>query len=333
MSLSTWFGFKVSNINNDELPEIFPMAIRREDFVRTDVIGIYKKILTDVVERVSGLNDEQSELLWDNCLQSASDDGLLSMLAQAMTDKTDLFLIYDSAIGLIRKATQAEESQIRSDYETKSESPLGIYVSFKKYHRTDMIRLYSALEYCTVSALNKSMNLSKAIQFKMKDLRGSVGLNDADEVKAQAVKIAKGLANGLDVLLDQGDVIENASPDLTSVQSAIDFLDSKRSFYLGLPKSYINGELTGGIGTTGESDTKATERGLKHYYFSVIKPVLEAIFQVKLSYKSQDFRQINQALEAIRTFELVGEDLVDQWQKKRIVSGLLDLEIEGEKVD
>jgi len=328
-SLTTWFGWKVSDTINDELPDIFPLAITREDFVRTDVINIYKKILTDVVERISGLSDDQSELLWDNCLQSSSDDGLLTMLAQAMTDKRDLFLVYDRAIGVIRKADHSEESQIREDYKAQSQSPLGIYISFKKYSRTDMIRLYSMLEYSTISSLNKAMNLSTAIQFKMDSLRSSVALTDSDEAKAQAKLIAKGLANGKDILIDAKDTIENSKPDLTSVKAAIEFLDSKRSFYLGLPLSYINGELTGGIGSTGENDTKATERGLKHYYFSVIKPVLEAIFQVQLSYKSQDFRQISQALDAIRTFEIVGDDLIDQFHKKRIVSGLLDIELES----
>lgn len=327
-SLTTWFGWSVAS-SHEELPEIFPIAMRREDFIKTDVVEIFKKILTDVVERTQGLKDDLVPLLWDNCLKSSSPDGLITMLAKAMSDKKELYLVYDKAVGVVREATFSEASQIKEDYKAKAESSVGVYVSFKNYVRSDMIKLYSGLEFCTVGALNKAMNLSTAIQIKINDLRASVSLGDSAEAKRQALEIAKSLSNGKDVYLDAKDSIENSMPDLTSVKASIEFLDAKRSFYLGLPAAYINGEQTGGLGTTGENDTKAIERGLKAYYFSIIKPTIEAVFGVKLSYKSQDFRQVTQALEAVKTFELVGEDMLTIDQKRLIVCGLLDIEVEA----
>jgi hypothetical protein len=326
-TLTTWFGWRV-NATDEEMPEIFPIPITQSIFVQTDVINIYSKILTDVLERCQGLNDDQAALLWDNCLKSESSEGLVTMLAKAMSDKKDLFLVYQKDVGLIRKATIAEEAQIRSDYERSASSTVGVYVSFKQYTRSDMVKLYSGLEYCTVAALNKSMNLSKAIQFKMSDLRASTSLTDSSEVKSQAKLIATGLANGKDVLLDAKDVIETNSPDLTSVKESILFLNQKRAFYLGMPEAYINGIQTGGLGSTGEQDTKATERGLKNYYFSIVKPVIEAVFGIKLSYKSQDFRQIAQGFEALKTFELISEDLITLENKQKIVAQLFDFEFE-----
>lgn len=327
-SLTTWFGWNVSSTTQEELPDIFPMAINQKTFTDIDVVTTYSKILTDVVERVNGLADDQAELLWDSCLMSSSKDGLITMLAKAMYEKKDLFLVYDKAINVVREATVDEAAQIREDYKSKAESPSGVYVSFKNYVRTDVVKLYSGFEFCAVSALNKSMNLSKAIQLKMSDLRASTGAVDAAEVRTQAVALVKGLGDGKDILLDAKDSIATSVPDLTSVEKSIAFLDSKRSFYLGLPASYINGQQTGGIGSTGESDTKAVERGLKSYYFSIVKPVLEAIFGVTLTYKSQDFRQIGQALEAMKTFDLVSEDYLTMENKKKIVEGLLDIQEE-----
>jgi hypothetical protein len=331
-SLSTWFGWRV-NTTGDDLPDIFPIPITQFVFIETDVINIYSKILTDVLERCQGLKDQQAALLWDNCLKSESSDGLVTMLAKAMCDKKDLFLVYDAAINLVRKATSAEEQQIKSDYEKTNKSLTGVFVSFKQYSRSDMVKLYSGLEYCTVAALSKSMNLSKAIQFKMSDLRGSTSLADSADVKVQAKAIANGLANGKDVLLDAKDVIETSVPDLTAVKESISFLNQKRAFYLGMPEAYINGIQTGGMGSTGEQDTKATERGLKNYYFSIIKPVIEAIFGVKLTYKSQDFRQITQGFEALKTFELIGEDLITLKNKQKIVAQLFDYEFEAIEPD
>lgn len=330
-NIAQWFGWKSAVTLGDDLPDIFPIAIKREDFVKTDVMSIYSKILTDVVERTNGITDDQMELLWDNCLKSSKSHGLITMLAQAITDKKDLFIVYDKAIGIIREATAAERTQIETDYKTKAESPTGVYVSFKEYKRVDMVKLYSSLEFVTVGALNKKLNLSKALQIKLKDLRASVGAVDATDVKAQAKAMATGLAEGKDIMADKEDMIELAVPDLKSEKEAIQFIDSKRAFYLGVSLSYINGEQTGGLGTTGENDTKGIERGLKNYYFSIIKPVLSALFGSKLTYKSQDFRQIGQALEAMKTFSLVGEEHLNLENQKKIVEGMLDIDPETNK--
>ena len=333
MSLTTWFGWSVSDKVSDELPAIFPIAITKENFVRIDVEHIYSKILTDVVERTSGLNDDQVQLLWDNCLMSNNREGLITMLSKAMAQKKELFLVYEKALKVVRIATGEEQAQIKADYAKSAESKIGLYVSFKNLTKSDMVALYSALDFSNVASLNKTMNLASAIQFKMNDLRAGVGLTDSTEVKSQAKSIATALGKGLDVLTDAKDIIETMKPDLTAIKESIELVDSKRSWYLGLPKSYISGDQTSGLNADGQADQKAVERGLKAYYFSVIKPVLEALFTTKLTYKSQDFRQIDQALNAMKTFDLTSADYLTWENKKKVVEGLLDIEASENQID
>jgi hypothetical protein len=325
MGLENWFGWGSSEVYKQELPDIFPLAFKKQDFIYIDVIHIYSKILTDVIERTHGLSDEQTSLLWDNCLKSESCDGLITMLAKAMTNMRDLFLIYDKALAVIREAKSDEAQQIKEDYKTKNKSALGIYISFGNYKKSELVKLYSALEYCTIASLNKSINLSVAIQLKFTDMRQSTGLNDKAEIKAQAQTMAKSLAEGKDIMLDAKDVVENAVPDLTAIKESIEYLNEKRSFYLGLPDSYICGEQTGGLGDSGEADTKAIERGLKNYFESIVKPVLNAIFNIKVTYKSQDFGQIESAMDVLKTFSLTDETLVSQENKQLIINRLFDL--------
>jgi hypothetical protein len=303
-----------------------------KDFVTIDVQNIFSRILTDVLERTQGIPEASEQLLWDNCVANESSDGLVTMLSKAMAGKHDLFLVYDKAVKLIRKADPKEESQIRKDYKDRGESVVGTYITFKNYTRSDMVRLYSALEYCAVAALSKSMNLSKAIQLKLSDLRSSVGLTDSADVKAQALKIAEGLQNGKDVMLDAKDTIETSAPDLTATKSAMEFIAQKRSFYLGLPATYITGESSKGLGDSGVGDAKAVERGLKNYYFSVIKPVSEALFGVKTTFKSEDFDGLSTSLEALKTFELTSDELISQDNKRVIINKLFGLP-ENEKGD
>lgn len=320
------FSFLFGGHVSDELPNLFPLAISPADFLRIDIINIYTKILTDVIERSDGLSEDDEASLWDNCLAGESSHGLIHRLARAMFEKNELFLVYDQATKVLRKATSDEESKIRADYAKQAESTIGVYISFKMYHRTDMVKLYSELEYVAVGALNKSMNVSKAVQFKINDLRSTVGAADSSVAKAQAQKMADGLKNGRDVMLDGKDTIETAKPDLTATNSAMEFLNEKRAGYLNMPCSYITGELNSGLGDSGNADARAIERGLKSYFVSIIKPVCNALYDVDLDFKSEDYDQIDSAVNTLKVFELIGEELMTKDNQRQIINKLFGLD-------
>lgn len=315
-------GFGAKNTET-ELPALFPLSIQESNFIEMDIETIYARILTDVLERTQNIPDEKKVLLWDSCLASEKSDGLVTLLVKAMYNKSELFIVYDSATNVVREANQKEKTQISEDYKAKGKSEAGVYLTFKNYKRTDMLKVYSVLEYCAIGGLNKSMNLSTALQFKMNDLRASVATADAGITQAQAVAVAQALKMGRGALLDGKDTIELAKPDLTATTAAMDFISEKKSFYLGLPASYITGDLPGGLGDSGNGDAKAVERGLRSYYFSIIKPTVEALFGVKTEFETEDYAQISTTLEVIRTFELVSDELVSQENKQLVVNRML----------
>lgn len=312
--------------NECELPPIFPLSIHERDFVRIDILSTYTKILTDTIERVSGITAEIDPLLWDNCVQTEANEGLITLLACAMTDHKDLFLVYVPSVKVLRKATGDEEARIRQDYREKGESSIGVYVSFRRYRRTQMLFIYSTFEYCVLGSLNKTLNISKAIQLKINDLRSSVSLADADVAKAQGQSIARALADGKDVMIDKNDDISTASPDTSSTEKAIAFLDAKKAFILGLPISYVSGMQTPGIGSTGEADMRAVERGLKQYFVAILRPILKSLFDIEAEFKTQDFREINSALEVLKTFDLVSDEYMSKATKQNIVSRVFHLD-------
>lgn len=325
MGLLQNLGFGIGggvSTQSTEMPVVygFPYGMAEKDFVSIDVCNIYSRILIDTFERTIGLKETLKPLLWDSCLASETRHGLISLLATAMTEKKDLFLVYKKEYNLIREADTTEQREIRADYQKSGASKVGVFVSFAKYGRTDMVKLYSALEYCTVGALSTSMNLSKAIQFKMKELRSAVGATDAEQVIEQAKAVAEGLKNGKSVLLDGEDAIETAKPDLTATQTAMDFYAKKRSFYLGMPASYLSGEASAGLGDSGNGDAKKVEQGLKAYFFSIVKPVVDALFTIKASFKSENTESISTALETLKTFEITSEEYVSKESKMLIVN-------------
>jgi hypothetical protein len=320
--LFNWFG---GGSTATRLPEIFPMVVGQKDFVTIDCETIYKRILTDVLERTEGLTEDEKVLLWDNCLGSEKQDGLVSMLAKAMVDKSSLFLVYIPGLKLIRKANATEEQTIRADYKSKGESKVGIYITFENFRQSDMIKLYSALEYCGVNSFWKSMNLSKALQIKVNELRSSTGMNDKADIEKQAVEIAKALSEGLDIYIDAKDVLELLNPDLTATNSAMELIEKKRSFYLGLPASYLQGDSSKGLNDSGKGDQKKVEQGLRGYYFAIIKPVLKGIFSKDSTYKSEDFDQIMASMEVMKTFSITDDELVSMDNKRGILNKMLGL--------
>lgn len=308
MSLADLFNFSSNSPRGiGYLPDVFPMAIGSNEFVKMDVVETYSKILIDVVERTQGIPEKLQPLLWDNCLGAEAGTGLVTMLAKAMEQKRDLYIVYKSDVGVIREANSEEQAEIREQMKSKGKSTTGIMVSFTNYKKTDILRFYSALEYCVIATLHKQMNLSRAIQYKYNDLRKSVSATDKKDVERQIKEQAEALALGKDIYLDAKDVIETAKVDMAPTESAMNFIDGKRCWYLGLPMSYIRGEQSKGMSDTGNADAKAIDRGLKPFYYSIVKPVVEAIFGVSTTFKPQDHSQISSGLEAIKTFALVDE--------------------------
>lgn len=331
MSMFSWAFKSNAELGNAEILEIFPLALRGDIFVKSDILHTYSKILTDVAERTHGLKEEQEPLLWDSCLQSDTNEGLISLLAQAMAEKRELFLVYLPSVGILRKATTEEELKIRADYKAKGESPIGVYVSFKGYRRTDMLEIYSNLEYCVLASLNKTLNVAKSVQFKIGDLRKSVSLADAGIAREQAKSIAEAMRRGNDVLLDATDSVTTATPDTAPTEKAMAFLAGKKAFVLALPLSYVEGEQTPGIGSTGEADMRAVERGLRQYFVSIIRPVFKAVFKVEVEFKTQDFRQMTTALEVLKTFDLVSDENLSRESKQAIVARVFDLDPDKEQ--
>jgi hypothetical protein len=311
--------------------DIFPISLIKKDFVYSDLRATYTKILTDVLERTHGIDEKYIPLLWDNCVQGEAPEGLITLLVSAMIHKSELFLVYKSSVNVLRKADTTETQTIRKDYKSQGKSATGVYLNFKNYDRTDMLRVFSEMEYCTLASLHKTMNVSRAIQIKMSKLRGSVSLSDSSVAIDQAKGLALALREGQDIFLDGDDNIVTATTDISPTVTSIGFINSKRAYYLDLPMSYISGIQTPGIGSTGEADARAVDRGLKQYYFSIIQPALKALFDIDPKFTENDFREMGSAIEMLKTFDLVSGEYISEQSKREIVAKLFDLDPKEEK--
>lgn len=320
-----------SSTSSNEIENIFPLALIKNDFIHNDIVSTYQKILTDTIDRTFGIPKAAQQFLWDNALVSENNCGLVSMLAQAMADQKDLFIVYKPSIGVIRKATFAEEQVIRADYQKDGSSKNGVYVSFKKYKRTMMFKIWSEFEYCLLAGMNKQLHISQAMQIKINELRSSVSLNDSTVAVAQAQSIASALKKGNDVMIDKNDEVAVLSVNMDASEKGMDFLAQKKAWILSVTAAYLSGEQTSGIGSTGENDSRALENGLKQYFLTIIKPVCDLLFDIDCKFRSRDFRDIASSLEVLKTFDLVSNENISQQAKQEIVARVFDLDLDEEQ--
>ncbi len=324
-------GTKNTESSDCGIPPAFVFQIAESDSIKADLELTYSKILTDTFERVHGLPDELQPLLWDSCVQTEAARGLVSLLACAMTEATDLFLVYKKDVKVIRVATSAEAADIRADYEKFAKSDKGFFISFKRFHITPMLKIYSALEHAQLASLYKTTNLSKAVQYKMSKMRASVSLADSAPAISQVKDMARALERGNDIAMDSEDKIETAQPNLEATKNAIAFLQAKRAYILNAPLAYVTGEQATGIGTTGEADMRAVERCLMSFFNTIAYPVCVALFDKKIEFRSEDFSDIESGLEALKTFDITSDENLSRETKQEIVARFFDIDVEKEK--
>jgi hypothetical protein len=84
-----------------------------------------------------------------------------------------------------------------------------------------------------------------------------------------------------------------------------------------------------GLGDSGDADARAIERGLEPYFWESIQPAFKLLFGVSLKFRSENFQMIAQALEALKTFDLVSDSLISQQNKLMVISKMLGVEPDG----
>jgi hypothetical protein len=165
------------------------------------------------------------------------------------------------------------------------------------------------------------MNVAKAVQLKINDLRKLVSDSDKGSPVKQGREIVSGLKEGRSVMLDVADKIEHSDVEMEATEVAIKFINGLISFYLNAPLSYVNGQLAQGISTTGESDVTAVERCLESFFNSVFKPVSDEIFKSDISFAGDDWRKLGAVANIMPVIE--STSLIDEEKKRALVDELL----------
>lgn len=295
MSIKDIFSFQKKDAPTDYSVSLyFPLEYDKKnaDFARSFVLTLYRRILTDGFNHAANFKTDKLGALWDSVLSYGLDKGakgLISFLAEAMTARQEkLYLKLDE--GFIRQATQQEEKEIAANPLKKG----AVCLCFKDFKQATILLVLASLVERLLENANAGLNISRSVLIQINQLRDTVGAVNSESAISQAKAIAEGLKNGSGALLDAADKVEVPVFNTDPLESALETLYGLMSFFTGLPRAYVSGELTGGLNATGEGDAEATEQGLKFYFASIFKPVCDQLFGVDLKFKTSQWRKLSE---------------------------------------
>ena len=298
----------------------FCVEMKAADFVDFKVITLYAKILRRCYAKSSGLSDEQATNLWDSVDLGDAQHGIINKVSFAMAKKKELILFKDG--GIVREAEQAEADQIKKDYEERGRSDKGVYLNFKKYAMTDVLRLYMAFIFEIIRGAWVNVNLTKALQLKIADARKTIAASDAADPMQVASNVVSALKDGKSVFLDAGDDVKTTELQTQAIKDALSLVYGLLAGELGVSTSFICGELTSGMAVTGEADVNANEDGIKDFFNSVFKPIIDKLFGVSLKFKSDNWRRIKEFAQIIPFVET--SEYIDDAKKRELLERLFE---------
>jgi hypothetical protein len=323
--LNNFFGNSQTSEFQYVFDNPFSLSMTAQDFSHLKTKLLFSKILKDCFAHASQIPDEFKPLFWDSVVRSYgksnANDGLITLLANAMTANAELFLSFQKNI--LRPATEAEKRKIETSIKENRPFEKGLFcISFKTFELTKLLGIFFSFQFLSLNSNYSAMNINKSLQIKIANLRETVSAIDSKPAIKQSKEIARGLSQGKAILLDALDKIETTTVDMSPTKIAIEFLNGLIAESLDMPLSYVNGELQSGLNTNSEGEMTAVERGLLSFYNSIFKPVVDELFGLNVSFVSNNYKLLTAKMSCLESLEVLSDDLMPLDVRQRIVQSL-----------
>lgn len=302
-----------------DLPSPYKLTVEKAAFLNFKVKWLYEKILKRCYALSSGLDDDKARALFDSVELGDATVGLIGLVARALTDKTELILVNDA--GIVRVAEFNEAEEIKKDYAARGRSEKGVYLNFAKYTLTDILKCYMELIFEILKAERVNVGLAQALQVKINRMREMISTSNADDPMKQAKNIVDALKGGKSVAIDAGDVIQTTDLQTQAVKDALLMVYGMLASDLGVSLSFICGELTSGLSVSGEANANFDESGIRDFFITVFKPIVDKLFGVSLRFKTDNWRKIREYAQILPYIE--SSALLTDQQKEQLAVELM----------
>ena len=302
-----------------DLPAPYRLTVDEAAFLNFKVKWLYEKILKRCYALSAGLDEDKARALFDSVELGDATVGLIGLVARALTDKTELILVNDA--GIVRVAEFNEAEEIKKDYAARGRSEKGVYLNFAKYTLTDILKCYMELIFEILKAERVNVGLAQALQVKINRMRETISTSNADDPMKQAKNIVDALKGGKSVAIDAGDVIQTTDLQTQAVKDALLMVYGMLASDLGVSLSFVCGELTSGLSVSGEANANFDESGIRDFFITVFKPIVEKLFGVSLRFKTDNWRKVREYAQILPYIE--SSALLTDKQKEQLAVELM----------
>ena len=312
-------------IQKENLSLSFDLSLKEKDFVDYMISDLYQSILTMCFDKIifpeseKDFKDKITPSFYDNLSVEGINKGIIKNLAYGIVQNQKVFLVNASAGDniIIRQGTQEELQKYEKEQGNIKNQ---IEMDFTKYNQSKTLRLFYSMIYWIIRATNTNVKISNSVLVKIAKLRELVAKEDADDVIKQAKEINEAIKRGNSIIADKDDTMERLEINSQATKDALDIAFSLVSGLIKMPLSFVNGELTTGLTQTGDSDNLAIERGLKNYYYTILKPCIEKLFDTKTRFTSDNTAKLKTLIGILPQLEL--STLLTDEEKRAIIEDL-----------
>jgi hypothetical protein len=294
---------------------IFSMDITKEKFVEAYTKDLYKKILVDCANKTVSLDEKIEKVLFDNVLASENQKGLISYIADGLYDCSKITLFYYPKQDII------SNTELANDVKNK-----GVQLDFSNNYKNKVLKVYIGMIFDILSNFSTALNISKSLNYKIQDLRTLIDKDTIKDVENQSRKIIEAIKKGESVAIDKGDEVVLSSFDIAPAKQAIEEINKLIAGVMGLPISYINGELSTVIASSSNNESVAINRGIKNYWTSIFAPCVSQIFGKNISFQKDILTTLTNSIQVLQFLEMT--ELIDEKQKKILVNDILEIKNE-----
>lgn len=286
------FADKINGMFKDQLLDIGINSVECNDFglhfARTMCISMYEKIFYECADKAILTdkinNSDYSITSYDSF--SPLKRGLVSLIVEALVDNTTVYLKKIK----IPKTNAYVFSVVDKEVATNSAGEIDesnyLEMNFDNYEESKIVlSLYVLLGNVMVS-LSKGITVSKGLIVKFKGLSELIkNSQNTKQLKIQIEELNKGVIAGKTTAIDSDSDIEQLGYDSSQAEKSAKYIFSLISNVTGRPISYINGEVTGGLGDNSKSEEKRLDASTKKYFYSIWAGINYSIYGEYFKYK------------------------------------------------
>ncbi|GLT13896.1 hypothetical protein [Vibrio algivorus] len=306
------------------ITEFDPFALARTRYIEIAIRELYSRIMYTTLDIVS-IPDEIGSSDFSKTVYDTHSPkllrGLMHYIVEAMADEQKIVLRKRAFKGRTN-AFYFEEKTNSTDLQKENQLDL-VTLDFEEFHKTELLEAYFGMVFDAIVSAAKLIRIGGSVVLKVKDLSDLISDKEVLlAVETQVKQINLALKEGKGAYLDSESDIKMPTVDMKPTKEQLEYAYSLICNATGRPMSFVNGQLAGGLSTSGEGDRKQNRQASIFDFNQILRGVLESVFGADFEIKP-DTEQLTELSAFMNSLEMTS--LYSNEEKRKIMDSIMPL--------